>query len=52
MLLIARVLAQNYPSLAACRHAGFVPVEYGTDEGRSYVRLERRLDPAVVSAHG
>ena len=39
--LIARVLADNPASLAVCRQAGFVPVEYGVTNGRAYVRLER-----------
>ena len=41
--LIARVLAINERSLAICRRAGFAPVEIGVDDGRRYVRLERRL---------
>ncbi len=44
--LSARVLAANLASRAVCQAAGFVPVEYGTDDERAYVRLERRVGDA------
>ena len=41
--VIARVLTVNAASLAVCRRVGFQTVECGTEEGRAYVRVERRL---------
>ena len=48
--LIARVLALNERSLAVCRRAGFAPVEIGMDDGRRYVRMERRLGAEITPA--
>lgn len=42
--VIARVLATNARSLAACQRAGFRIDEYGNEGGRPYVRLERVLE--------
>jgi len=42
-VVIARILAGNALSLAVCQRAGFRITEYGNEDGKSYVRLERRL---------